>query len=90
MGEGIEVVSEIKEEDDDLCIDDGENEEEINNLRDMDVDFDEDIVTMNKTKGDEFLSKLCSEEEANDNNRDDEDDEGEAVVVNQEHSGFNE
>lgn len=48
---------ELKEEDcKDSCIDSGENEEEIDNLRYVEVDFSEDIVTMNRTKGDEFLS----------------------------------
>ncbi|CAH1415888.1 unnamed protein product [Lactuca virosa] len=54
--------SEIDEEDgDDSCIDGGENEEEIDNLTDVDVDFNEGIVTMNRTKGDEFLNRLCGE-----------------------------
>ncbi|CAH1446980.1 unnamed protein product [Lactuca virosa] len=72
-GQGIEewFGSEIEEEEDgdDSCIDGGENEDEIDNLRDMEVDFNEDVVTMNRTKGDEFISELCcEEEEGNDNN----------------------
>lgn len=33
-----------------IIIDGRENEEEINNLRDVHVDFNEDIMTMNKTR----------------------------------------
>ncbi|CAH1450165.1 unnamed protein product [Lactuca virosa] len=76
-GQGIEdwFGSEIEEEDgDDSCIDGGENEDEIDNLTDVDVDFNEGIVTMNRIKGDECLNRLCGkEEEGNDNNIDDDD-----------------
>ncbi|CAI9274850.1 unnamed protein product [Lactuca saligna] len=66
----------------------GGNEKEIDNLRDVEVEFNEDTVTMNTTKGDEFLSQLYGEEEdANDNNQDDDDDDGgEAIPMNQEKS----
>ncbi|CAH1451777.1 unnamed protein product [Lactuca virosa] len=76
-GQGIDdwFGSDVEEEDgDDSRIDGGENEDEIDNLIDVDVDFNEDIVTMNRTKGDDFLNKLCGkEEEGNDNNIDDDD-----------------
>ncbi|CAI9279569.1 unnamed protein product [Lactuca saligna] len=93
-GQGIEdwFGSEIEEEDgDDSCIDGGENEDEIDNLTDVDVDFNKDTVTMNKTKGDEFLNRLCSEEEeGNDNNINDHDGHEEDANVTQQHSIFNE
>nr|KAJ0189842.1 hypothetical protein LSAT_V11C800419960 [Lactuca sativa] len=93
-GQGIEdwFGSEIEEEDgDDSCIDGGENEDEIDNLTDVDVDFNEDIVTMNRTKGDEFLNRLCGEEEeGNDNNINDHDGHEEDATVTQQHSIFNE
>lgn len=93
-GQGIEdwFGSEIEEEDgDDSCIDGGENEDEIDNLTDVDVDFNEDIVTMNRTKGDEFLNRLCGEEEeGNDNNINDHDGHEEDANVTQQHSIFNE
>ncbi|CAH1412312.1 unnamed protein product [Lactuca virosa] len=87
--------SEIEEEDgDDSCIDGGKNEEEIDNLTDVDVDFSEVIVTMNRTKGDELLNRLCGEEEeGNDNNIDDDDDDDgneEDANVTQQHSIFKE
>ncbi|CAH1427135.1 unnamed protein product [Lactuca virosa] len=63
---------------DDSCIDGGENEDETENHRDVEVDFNEDEDTMNITKGDDFLSELFSEdEEANDNNIGDDADGGE-------------
>ncbi|CAI9275651.1 unnamed protein product [Lactuca saligna] len=94
-GQGIEdwFGSEIEKEDgDDSCFDGGENEDEIDNLTDLDVDFNEDIVTTNRTKGDEFLNRLCGkEEEGNDNNIDDDDDgREEDANVTQKHSIFNE
>nr|KAJ0200676.1 hypothetical protein LSAT_V11C600320910 [Lactuca sativa] len=71
-GQGIEdwFGSKIEEEDGDYsCIDGGENKDEIDNLTDVDVDFNEEVVTMNRTKGDEFLNRLFGEEEeGNDNN----------------------
>nr|KAJ0215458.1 hypothetical protein LSAT_V11C300133140 [Lactuca sativa] len=77
-GQGIEnlVGSQIEEDNgDDSSINGGENEEKIDNLTDVDVEFNEDIITMNKTKGDEFLNRLCGEEEeGNGNNIDDDDD----------------
>ncbi|CAH1419145.1 unnamed protein product [Lactuca virosa] len=81
-GQGIEdwFGSEIEDEEDgdDSCINGGKNEDEIDNLRDVEVDFNDDVVIMNKTKGDEFLSKLCGEEEeGNDNNIGDNADGGE-------------
>ncbi|CAI9282509.1 unnamed protein product [Lactuca saligna] len=49
--------SEIEEEEDsdDSCIDSSENEEEIENLRDVEMDFNDDEVIMNITKGDDFV-----------------------------------
>ncbi|CAH1421544.1 unnamed protein product [Lactuca virosa] len=72
-GQGIEdrFGSEIEEEEDgdDSCIDGGENDDEIENLRDVEMDFNDDEVTMNITEADDFLSELCGEEEeGNDNN----------------------
>nr|KAJ0201493.1 hypothetical protein LSAT_V11C600328750 [Lactuca sativa] len=49
------------EDGDELCIDGGGNEEEIDNLRDVEVKFNDHIVTINRAKGDEFLSQLCDE-----------------------------
>ncbi|CAI9277376.1 unnamed protein product [Lactuca saligna] len=71
-GQGIEnwFGSDIEEEDG------GENKDEIDNLRDVEVYINEDIIIMNKTHGDEFLTKLCAEEEDENDNIDD-DDEGE-------------
>ncbi|CAI9290558.1 unnamed protein product [Lactuca saligna] len=93
-GQGIEdwFGSKIEEEDgDDCCIDGGENEEEIDSLANVDVDFNEDIVTMNRTKGDEFLNRLCGEdEEGNDNNINDHDGHEEDANVTLQHSIFNE
>nr|KAJ0226670.1 hypothetical protein LSAT_V11C100001510 [Lactuca sativa] len=68
-----EFGSEIEEEvGDDSCIDDGENENKIDNLKDVEVESNEDIITMNRKQGDEFVNKLCvEEEEGNDNNIDD-------------------
>ncbi|CAI9301626.1 unnamed protein product [Lactuca saligna] len=80
-----------EEDGDDSSIDGGENEEEIDSLTDVDVDFNKDIVTMNRTKGDEFLNRLCGEdEEGNDNNINDHDGHEEDANVTQQHSIFNE
>ncbi|CAH1435754.1 unnamed protein product [Lactuca virosa] len=51
------------EEDDDheSCID-GENEDNINELRNGNVEFNEDVVIMNMTSNDPFMSKLCVDE----------------------------
>ncbi|CAI9298295.1 unnamed protein product [Lactuca saligna] len=86
---------EIEEEGgDDSYVDGGENEDEIDYLTNVDVDFNEDIITMNRTKGDEFLNRLCGEEEVgNDNNIDDDDDDDgheEDANVTQQLSIFNE
>ncbi|CAI9299041.1 unnamed protein product [Lactuca saligna] len=93
-GKGIEDFgSKIEEEEhgDNSYIDGGENEDEVNNHRDVEVEFNVDIVNMNKTKGDEFLSELCGEEEeGNDNNiGDDVDGCEEEANVTQQHSIFN-
>nr|KAJ0199011.1 hypothetical protein LSAT_V11C600310970 [Lactuca sativa] len=87
-------VDEEEEEDDDddvdPCIDGGENEDEIDNLMDVEVDFNEDILTMNIIQGDDFMNKLCvEEEEGNDNNIDDDGGEEEENIT-QQHSIFHE
>ncbi|CAI9277216.1 unnamed protein product [Lactuca saligna] len=94
--QGIEDLffSEIEEEKDgdDSCIDGGENEDEIENLRDVEVEFNEDEATMNKTKGDDYLFELYGEEEkGNDNKIDDDVDGGEEEAnLTQQHLIFNE
>ncbi|CAI9301641.1 unnamed protein product [Lactuca saligna] len=86
---GFEIETE-KEDGDDSCIDGGANENKIDNLNDVDVEFNEDMVTMNRTQGDEFMNKLrAEEEERNDNNIDDDGGEEEENVT-QQHSIFNE
>ncbi|CAI9266735.1 unnamed protein product [Lactuca saligna] len=70
------------------CID-GENEDNIDELRNVAFEFNEDVVHMNRTSNDPFLSKLCVDDE--DANNIVNDDNGREVEVNiQAHSIFNE
>ncbi|CAH1429397.1 unnamed protein product [Lactuca virosa] len=55
------------------CID-GENEDNIDELRNVELEFNEDIMHMNRTLNDLFLSKLCVDEEMDNNIIDDDDD----------------
>ncbi|CAI9283856.1 unnamed protein product [Lactuca saligna] len=52
------------------CID-GENKDNINDLRNMDVEFNKDAMIMNMTSNDPFLSKLCVDEDEDKNIVDD-------------------
>nr|KAJ0193917.1 hypothetical protein LSAT_V11C800435760 [Lactuca sativa] len=71
------------------CID-GENEDNIDELRNVAFEFNEDVVHMNRTSNDPFLSKLCVDDDDDANNIVD-DDNGREVEVNiQAHSIFNE
>ncbi|CAI9302980.1 unnamed protein product [Lactuca saligna] len=60
IGDGINDMfeSEGAHDDHDSCISGGNDE--IGPLRDVIVDFNEEIVTMNRTCNDEFLTKLCA------------------------------
>nr|KAJ0213528.1 hypothetical protein LSAT_V11C400164660 [Lactuca sativa] len=70
------------------CID-GENEDNIDELRNVAFEFNEDVVLMNKTSNDPFLSKLCVDDDDENNIVDD--DNGREVEVNiQTHFIFNE
>nr|KAJ0192741.1 hypothetical protein LSAT_V11C800426100 [Lactuca sativa] len=70
------------------CID-GENEDNIDELRNVAFEFNEDVMHMNRTSNDPFLSKLCVDDEDANNIVDD--DNGREVEVNiQTHSIFNE
>ncbi|CAH1419149.1 unnamed protein product [Lactuca virosa] len=53
--------SEGGDDDHDSCISGGDDD--IGTLRDVTVDFNEEIVTMNKKCNDEFLTKLYAQEE---------------------------
>ncbi|CAI9269290.1 unnamed protein product [Lactuca saligna] len=46
---------------------DGENEDNIDELRNVVFKFNEDVVHMNKTSNDPFLSKLCVDEDEDNN-----------------------
>ena len=63
IGDGIDDMyeSEGGDDDHDSCISGGDND--IGTLRDVTVDFNEEIVTMNRTCIDEFLTKLCAQKE---------------------------
>ncbi|CAH1432560.1 unnamed protein product [Lactuca virosa] len=68
---------------------DGENEDNIDELRNVAFEFNKDVVHMNRTSNDPFLSKLCVDEEEDNNIVDD--DNGREVEPNiQTHSIFNE
>ncbi|CAI9274439.1 unnamed protein product [Lactuca saligna] len=70
------------------CID-GENEDNIDELRNVAFEINEDVVHMNRTSNDPFLSKLCVDDEEDNNIVDD--DNGREIELNiQTHSIFNE
>ncbi|CAI9278555.1 unnamed protein product [Lactuca saligna] len=91
IGVGVYGCHDDEDNDDDeheSCID-GENEDNIDELRNVALEFNEDIVHMNRTSNDPFLSKLCVDDEDTNNIVDD--DNGREVEVNiQTHSIFNE
>ncbi|CAI9276503.1 unnamed protein product [Lactuca saligna] len=91
IGVGVDGWHDDEDNDDDeheSCIDD-ENEDNIDELRNVAFEFNEDVVHMNRTSNDPFLSKLCVDDEDANNIVDD--DNGREVEVNiQTHSIFNE
>ena len=91
IGVGVDGWHDDEDNDDDeheSCID-GENEDNIDELRNVAFEFNEDVVHMNRTSNDPFLSKLCVDDEDANNIVDD--DNGREVEVNiQTHSIFNE
>ncbi|CAI9265163.1 unnamed protein product [Lactuca saligna] len=88
---GVDGWHDDEDNDDDeheSCID-GENEDNIDELRNVSFEFNEDVVHMSRTSNDPFLSKLCVDDEDANNIVDDEN--GREVEVNiQAHSIFNE
>ncbi|CAI9260540.1 unnamed protein product [Lactuca saligna] len=91
IGVGVDGWFDDEDNDDDgrdSCID-GENENNIDKLRNVDLEFNNDVVHMNKTLNDAFLSKLYVDEEEDNNIV--EDDDGKEFKPNiQTHSIFNE
>ncbi|KAL7584749.1 uncharacterized protein LOC111920435 [Lactuca sativa] len=91
IGVGVDGWLDDEDNDDDeneSCID-GENEDNLDELRNVAFEFNEDVVHMNRTSNDPFLSKLCVDDEDENNIVDD--DNGREVEVNiQTHSIFNE
>ncbi|CAI9268000.1 unnamed protein product [Lactuca saligna] len=91
IGVGVDGWHDDEDNDDDeheSCID-GENEDNIDELRNVSFEFNEDVVHMSRTSNDPFLSKLCVDDEDANNIVDDEN--GREVEVNiQAHSIFNE
>ncbi|CAH1454104.1 unnamed protein product [Lactuca virosa] len=69
VGVGVDGWFDDEEADDDheSCID-GENEDNIDELRNGNVEFNEDAVIMNRTLNDPFLNKLCVDEVGRDAN----------------------
>nr|KAJ0206594.1 hypothetical protein LSAT_V11C500244760 [Lactuca sativa] len=90
---GVGVDGWLDDEDNDVdehesCID-GENEDNIDEVRNVAFEVNEVVVHMNRTSNDPFLSKLCVDDEDENNIVDD--DNGREVEVNiQTHSIFNE
>ncbi|CAI9279669.1 unnamed protein product [Lactuca saligna] len=75
IGVGVDGWFDDEYNDDDQresCID-GENEETIDELRNVEFEFNEDVVHMNRTTNDHFLCKLCVDEEEDNNIVDDDD-----------------
>ncbi|CAI9278904.1 unnamed protein product [Lactuca saligna] len=65
IGVGVDGWHDDEDNDDDeheSCID-GENEDNIDELRNVAFEFNEDVVHMNRTSNDPFLSKLCVDDE---------------------------
>nr|KAJ0209809.1 hypothetical protein LSAT_V11C400172910 [Lactuca sativa] len=91
IGVGVDGWLDDKDSDDEeheSCID-GENEDNIDELWNVSFEFNEDVVHMNRTSNDPFLSKLCVDDDKDKNIVDD--DNGREVEVNiQSHSIFNE
>ncbi|CAI9259763.1 unnamed protein product [Lactuca saligna] len=63
-------------DDNDSCVDGVKNGENIDNLRDVKVENDEDAIIMNKIAKDLFLSKLCVEGVEEEENNIEDDDKG--------------
>nr|KAJ0206120.1 hypothetical protein LSAT_V11C500277050 [Lactuca sativa] len=90
---GVGVDGWLDDDDNDVdehesCID-GENEDNIDEVRNVAFEFNEVVVHMNRTSNDPFLSKLCVNDEDENNIVDD--DKGRGVEVNiQTHYIFNE
>ncbi|CAI9286061.1 unnamed protein product [Lactuca saligna] len=81
IGVGVDGWFNDEDNDDDgheYCID-GENEDNIDELRNVELEFNEDVVHMNRTSNDHFLSKLCVDEEDDSNIVNDDD--GRVVYV---------
>ncbi|CAH1426938.1 unnamed protein product [Lactuca virosa] len=73
IGVGVDGWLDDEDNDDDeheSCID-GENEDNIDELRNVAFEFNEDVVHMNRTSNAHFLSKLCVDEEEDNNIVDD-------------------
>nr|KAJ0199436.1 hypothetical protein LSAT_V11C600338640 [Lactuca sativa] len=65
IGVGVDGWHDDEDNDDDeheSCID-GENEDNIDELRNVAFEFNEDVMHMNRTSNDHFLSKLCVDDE---------------------------
>nr|KAJ0227772.1 hypothetical protein LSAT_V11C100021380 [Lactuca sativa] len=81
---GVGVDGWLNDDDNDVdehesCID-GENEDNIDEVRNVAFEFNEVVVHMNRTSNDPFLSKLCVDDEDENNIVDD--DNGREVEVN--------
>ncbi|CAI9270212.1 unnamed protein product [Lactuca saligna] len=91
IGVGVDGWLDDEDNDDDEhehCID-GENEDNIDELRKVAFEINEDVVYMNRTSNDPFLSKLCVDDE--EDNYIVDDDNGREVELNiQTHFIFNE
>ncbi|CAH1436409.1 unnamed protein product [Lactuca virosa] len=85
---GVGVDGRFDDDERESCID-GENEDNIDELSNIAFEFNEDVVHMNRTSNDPFLSKLCVDEEE-DNNIIDDDNGREFEPKIQTHSIFNE
>ncbi|CAI9271152.1 unnamed protein product [Lactuca saligna] len=92
IGVGVDWWLDDEDNDDDdeheSCID-GENEYNIYELRKVAFEINEDVVHMNRTSNDPFLSKLCVDDEE-DNYIVDDDNGREVELKIQTHSIFNE
>ncbi|CAI9284263.1 unnamed protein product [Lactuca saligna] len=88
---GVDGWLDDEDNDDDehaSCID-GENEDNIDELRKVAFEINEDVVHMNRTSNDPFLSKLCVDDEEH-NYIVDDDNRREVELNIQTHSIFNE
>ncbi|CAH1442081.1 unnamed protein product [Lactuca virosa] len=90
IGVGVDRWLDDEDNDDDeheSCID-GENKDNIDELRNVAFEFNEDVVHMNRTSNDPFLSKLCVDDEEDNNIVDD--DNGREVELNIQRKDFGE